>query len=137
LTELVCKHVYDKFGDKAWMFLDEKIVITIDTIRRLIGKPITINTWWDNGRFSQRGLRCNICSIPKGKTIKDELHMSAHCLGIAVDFNIEGLSDGEVHIWIAANKDKLPYNMRIERDTVGWTHLDCYNNGNKLTFFTA
>ena len=137
LTELVCKEVYDKFGDKSWLFLDEKIIITIDTIRRLLNKPITINDWYEGGKFSQRGLRCNICSIPKGKTIKDELYMSAHCLGMAVDFNVEGLTEADIHLWIAVNKDKLPYNMRIENDTIGWVHLDCYNNGNKLTFFNA
>jgi len=134
LTELVCKDVYDKYGDMAWLFLDEKIVITIDTIRRLLNKPITINNWWDGGSYSQRGLRCNICDIPKGKTINDELYMSAHCLGMAVDFDVKGMTADDVRLWIAVNKDKLPYNMRLEKN-VSWTHLDCYNNGSKLTFF--
>ena len=71
----------------------------------------------------------------KEKTLKNQLYLSAHVLGLAVDFNVQGMTDGEVAIWIAYNKDKLPYNMRLERDTVGWTHLDCFNNGNKLTCF--
>ncbi len=134
LNELVCKHVYDKFGDFAWVFLDEKAVITLDTIRRLLGKPITVNTWADGGEFSQRGLRCNICSLVKNKTLANELYMSAHVLGMAMDFDVEGVGADEVRVWIAANKDKLPYNMRLEKG-VSWVHLDCFNNGSKLTFF--
>ena len=134
LNELVCKHVYDKFGDFAWTFLDEKVVITLDTIRRLIGKPITVNTWADGSEFSQRGLRCNICSLVKEKTLANQLYMSAHILGMAMDFDVEGMSADEVRVWIAVNKDKLPYNIRLERGTA-WVHLDVYDNGTKLTFF--
>jgi hypothetical protein len=47
LTELVCKQVYNKYGDKAWLFLDDKAVVTLDWIRRTLNKPITINNWWD------------------------------------------------------------------------------------------
>lgn len=135
LTEFVCKDVYEKYGDMAWLFLDEKIVVTIDQIRRMLNKPITINNWYEGGQFSQRGLRCNTCSLIKEKTLKNQLYLSAHVLGMAVDFNVHGMTDGEVAVWIAYNKDKLPYNMRLERDTVGWTHLDVFDNGNKLTFF--
>lgn len=134
LTELVCEHVYKKFRDTAWMFLDEKIVIQLDTIRRLLNKPITVNTWWDMGSFSQRGLRCNLCSLVKDKTLAGELYMSAHNLGMAVDFDVQGMTADDVRLWIAVNKDKLPYNMRLEK-SVDWVHLDVYNNGNKLTFF--
>ena len=68
LEEFVCKEVFYKYGERSWMFLDEKIIITIDTIRRLIGKPITINNWDSGGEFDERGLRCNICPIVKNKT---------------------------------------------------------------------
>jgi hypothetical protein len=137
LQELVCKEVYFKHGEKAWMFLDEKIIITIDTIRRLINKPITINNWNDGGEFDQRGLRCNLCPIVKNKTFLGELYLSAHVLGCAVDFNVEGITPDDVALWIAFNKDKLPYNLRIEKDTDTWTHLDCYDTGMKLNFFNA
>ncbi len=134
ITELVCPHVYNKFGGLAFLFLDERIVITIDTIRRLINKPITVNTWADGGEFSQRGLRCNLCSLVKDKTLANQLYMSAHVLGMAMDFDVENMTADDTRLWIALNKDKLPYNMRLEKN-VDWVHLDVYNNGNKLTFF--
>lgn len=134
LTELVCPDVYEKYGDMAWLFLDEKIVVTLDSIRRMLNKPITINNWYEGGQFSQRGLRCNTCSLVKEKTLRNQIYLSAHVTGRAIDFSVQDLDSAEVAIWIAYNKAKLPYNLRIERETVGWTHLDSYDNGNKLTF---
>ena len=134
LSEFVCKEVYEKYGEQAYLFLDEKIVIQIDTIRRMLNKPITINNWADGGRFSQRGLRCNTCTLVREKTLKNQIYLSAHVLGLAVDFDVQDMTADEVRLWIAVNKDKLPYNMRLEKNTT-WVHLDCFNNGNKLTFF--
>ena len=34
LSELVCPKVYHKYGDKAWVFLDEKGLWYLDWIRR-------------------------------------------------------------------------------------------------------
>jgi hypothetical protein len=134
LKEFACPDVYNKFGDMAWQFLDDKMVITIDWIRRTLGKPITINNWHNGGEFTQRGLRCIQCSLVKDKCIKGEIYESAHILGKAVDFDVEGMSADDVRIWIALNKDKLPYNIRIERD-VAWCHLDTEDTGSKITFF--
>jgi hypothetical protein len=135
LQELVCKDIYDRFGDRAWQFLDDRAVVTLDWIRRTLGKPVTVNNWYDGGEFDQRGLRCILCPLVKDKCLKGELYASAHIFGRAFDFNVENMDSAEVSIWIAYNKDKLPYNLRIERDTVGWTHIDTLDNGNKLTFF--
>lgn len=138
LEELVCKEVFYKFGDRAWAFLDEKIIITADTIRRLTGKSMTINNWLDGGEFEQRGLRCNLCSLVKNKTFLGDIYLSAHILGRAIDFNIKDMTPQEVTLWVAFNKDKLPYNLRIEKDTDTWTHLDTATTvDNKLIFFNA
>ena len=70
----------------------------------------------------------------KEKTDAGQLYMSAHILGMAMDFDIKDLDADKSRLWIAVNKEKLPYNIRLERN-VGWVHLDVYDNGNKLTFF--
>lgn len=134
LQELVCKHVYDKYGEMAWMFLDDKAVITLDLIRRSLDRSITVNNWADGGKYDERGLRCNLCSIVKNQTEKDKVYMSAHCLGRAFDFTVDGISAGEVRVWIAANKNLLPYNIRLETG-VSWVHMDTYDTGLKIHFF--
>ena len=134
LTELVCPKVYYKFGDKAWLFLDEKAVITIDWIRRTLNKPITVNDWWDEGTFDERGLRCNQCSLVRSKSNKGEVYVSPHISGRAFDFDVQGMTAGEVRVWLAINKNKLPYNIRLENH-INWVHLDTYNTGNKIYIF--
>jgi hypothetical protein len=136
LTELVCPEVYNKYGDMAWQFLDDKLLVTLDWIRRTLNKPITINTWHDGGDQTQSGLRCNLCSIVKDKTTAGELYLSAHMLGKAADFHVQDMDADEVRVWIAVNKANLPYPIRLEKN-VSWVHLDVEDSGVKVGFFTA
>lgn len=136
IEELVCRHVYEKFGDKAWMFIDSRLVETLNLLReKILGVPMIINTWKDGGGYSQRGLRCNRCQLVREKTAP---YLSAHVLGKGVDFNATGMTSDEVRSAIVKAQVLLPYPVRLERD-VSWVHLDVYDsgNGNKVTLFTA
>lgn len=130
IKELVCPHVASKFGETAWMFLSTQLLHTLLILREdIIKRPMTIN---NGSTFTQRGLRCNMCQIVKGKSSP---YLSAHVLGEGVDFSCSDISAEEVRKLIAADKDKLPYNIRLESD-VTWVHVDCYdNNSSKITYF--
>jgi hypothetical protein len=131
LSELICPHVYEKYGAKAWNFLDVRAVITINTFRDRIGKPVFINNWQEHGSFSQRGLRCPMCQIVKDYIAKDILYMSAHTLGKGFDFEVQGLLAEEVRQWIIKNQNWWPYPIRLERG-VNWVHLDMFGNDKGL-----
>ena len=135
LDELVCQHVFDKYGFTAWEFFDPRFLITIDTLRERIGRPIFLNDWQVHGVQSQSGLRCPFCSIVKDKTDKGELYMSAHCFGQAGDFTIQGMLAEESRKWIIDNQKWWPYPIRLE-DKVNWIHLDVRNYTDKkvITF---
>lgn len=136
LQELVCPDVYQKYGVFAWNFFDPRLLLTLDRIRTKINKRIFVNTWVDGGNLTQRGLRCLLCPIVKGKY--NTMYESAHLLGMGVDFDVEGLLAEEVRLWIAANKNIWPYPIRLERD-VDWVHLDLFDmdNGQKVYLFKA
>ena len=136
IKELVCKHVYSQFKEQSWQFLDPKLLETIFAIRKNLNKPMIINTWSSGGKFSQRGLRCNICDLVKSKTLSNRLYLSAHMQGTAVDFDVQGMSAEEVRKWIERNKVLLPYPIRLE-EGVNWVHLDMRNDGSKgrVTYF--
>lgn len=134
ISELVCPHVHNKYGDSAWMYLSEDAVVTIDFIRRTLGKAITVNNYMDGGSFTQRGLRCNLCDLVQEKSQHNILYLSAHIFGKAFDFDTADMTADEMRVWLALNKSKLPYNIRLEQG-VSWCHLDTLDNGNKLTFF--
>lgn len=126
IEELVCPHVYAKFGEKAEMFIDERLIETLDTIKeKILGGAITVNNWKQGGEFSQRGLRCNCCQIVKEKT---EPYLSAHMLGKAVDFDVKGMSAEQARQAIIKAQVLLPYPIRMESG-ISWVHLDVYDGG--------
>lgn len=124
IKELVCPHCYNTFNDKSWQFLSTEILSVLYTLRYEIFKcPIVINTWAMKGTLSQRGLRCNRCSLVKDKK---KVYLSAHQLGKALDFNVEGYTTEEVYQKIKDNVDKFKYPIRIEINSTTWCHIDCY-----------
>lgn len=133
LKELVCPHCVKTYGDKAWQFLSTELLSTIYVLRNeVIKKPMIVN----NGTtFTQRGLRCNICELVKGKTTP---YMSAHTLGKAIDFHVNGMEAEEVRQLIKDNIDKFEYPIRLE-EGVSWIHIDCYtlDSDKELVTFTA
>lgn len=137
LPEICCPHVYNKYGEFAWNFFDPRAIILINTFRDRIGKAIFVNDWEIHGNFSQRGLRCLKCEIVQDKIISNENYMSAHCLGKAFDFDVQGLMAGEVREWLIKNKNWWPYNFRLE-DGVSWIHCDLFNDTNdKIKLFSV
>lgn len=133
LKELVCPHVLNQYGDKAWQFLSTELLSTINVLRnKVINRPMIIN----NGTtFTQRGLRCNICELVKSKT---KPYMSAHCLGKAIDFHCTDITPEECRQLIKKNINEFEYPIRLE-EGVNWVHVDCYtlDSDIKLTTFTA
>lgn len=132
IKELVCNHIYSRFGSQAWMFLSTQLLHTLLVLRTEIVKlPMVVNT----STLKQRGMRCNMCNIVKSKTSP---YISAHVTGNGVDFTCASKTAEEIRQLIKSNQDKLPYNIRLE-EGVTWVHIDVYdsNSSNKITTFTA
>lgn len=123
VKEVVCPHVYAKWGDKAIRFIRPELRATLDVIRNKILKcPITIN----NKTYTQRGLRCNCCQLVADKTKAGKVYLSAHNLGAGVDFSCSKYTVQEVHELIKKNANLLPYKIRLESpiDSPSWSHVD-------------
>ena len=124
IRELVCPHCYKQFGEKAWQFISTQLLSTLYVLRYEIFKqPIIINNWHRSGKYDERGLRCNMCNLVK---TKKEVYLSAHILGEAIDFNVSNLTSEEVFNTIKNNVNKFEYPIRLEKGTIGWNHVDCY-----------
>jgi len=133
IQELVCPHVFAKYGEISWMFLSTLYLHTLLVLRTKILKvPLVCNTT----TLTQRGLRCNLCDIVKEKTDDDILYLSAHHLGIGGDLSSPEMTAEEMRRKIEENSDLLPYPVRIEKG-VNWLHIDCYDmgSGQKITYF--
>jgi len=106
--ELVCPHVFKKWGDRSLMFADPRLLKWLEWFRAEINKPVTVNTYHYKGKYSQRGYRCNLCSLVKDKTTANVMYLSAHTRFQAVDFTVAGMSDEEVRQWIYSRRHEMP-----------------------------
>lgn len=136
VQELVCPHVYNKWGnnpDFIWNFFDPRLLKTLDYLRKKLNKPITVNNWKIGGNFSQRGLRCNVCDLVRSKTNKSQLYLSSHILGRACDFDVKRMTAQEVRNWIISHSSELPYPLSLE-DKVSWVHIDMREQNNQKVY---
>ena len=123
ISELVCDHTFNKYGERAWKFLDTDYLHALLIIRRDI---IKLPMWCNSKTAHQRGLRCNQCQIVK--TAKG-VYLSAHLLGKAGDFTITGMTASAAREKIKANASLLPCKVRLEKwdangKEISWVHID-------------
>lgn len=123
VEELVPKHIFQKRGDKALELIDDRVLITIDTLRELLGKPITINNWVWGGDRNWSGLRT--AGFYKNLQAYED-SLSQHKYGRAVDMLVKDMNAADVRKFIYDNKDKFPYVTFVEVD-ISWVHIDCRN----------
>jgi hypothetical protein len=117
VDELVCPHTFAKWGQASWQFLDTDYLHALLVVRRdILKKPM----WCNGSGKTERGLRCNRCSIVRGKS---GAYLSAHVLGKAGDFTVTGMTAEQARQAIKRNASLLPCNIRIEKG-VSWLHLD-------------
>lgn len=130
VKEVVCPHMYEKYGDNAIRFVDPMLIQVLDVIRNKILKcPITIN----NGTWKQRGFRCNICQLVADKTKAGKMYLSGHNLGKAIDFSCKTYTVQQVHDLIKKNANLLPCKIRLEspENAPTWNHVDLMTYGQK------
>lgn len=129
VKEVVCPHMYSKYGDRAIRFIDKDLIAVLDIVRNKILKcPIIIN---NGGSYTQRGFRCNICPLVAEKTKAGKMYLSGHNMGKAVDFSCNKYSVVQIHKMIKDNADLLPCKIRLESplDASSWIHIDVMNYG--------
>lgn len=128
VKELVSIHVYKRFQEESWQFLTTDLLYTLLVIRKSLNRSITVNDWAFGGQMEQRGLRDNLTPIFKSKFKKNRLYLSGHVLGMAIDFDVKGMTATEVRKWLVDNREILPTKIRLERNLNGkeisWVHLD-------------
>lgn len=124
--ELVSQETYEKWGEKALMFLDDRALMTLDALREKFG-PITVNNWFWDGPRQWSGLRTE--SSPYGS------QYSQHRFGRAFDCVFSNVDDEHVRQYILANPDEFPYINSIELGTPGWLHFDVRNCKRIKTYY--
>lgn len=120
--------VHTRFGDAGLMFVDNRMLWTMDAIREYFAphSPVNVNTWCFGGNLVGRGFRMPDYGVPNGRG-----WLSQHKLGRGIDFNIDGIPSDEVfqEITTHPNEPAFGFITRIEHPdlTPTWTHIDNAN----------
>ena len=123
--------ILSKEEQAGWNRLDEKLLITLDVIREIIGKPLICNTWFQDGNRRNSGFRSFGCKIGAQKSMHKE--------GKAADLICRDYTAEQIRQMIIKNQDKLPFPIRMEAD-VTWLHIDVKDmdyKGKKIYLFKA
>lgn len=114
--ELVPPDIFNTYGeDYSLMFLDPRLLKTIDQIRKHFNESMHINNWYWSGRNTQRGFRRPYSSVGA--------ELSQHKFGRAADFDIAGMEAEDVRKEII-NKQHLFPEITTMEDDVSWVHID-------------
>lgn len=137
IQELVCPHVYEKYGDKSWEFFNEEFLKELDIVREVLGVPITINNWNIEGQYKESGNRCQFCSIVAKRIANKELNMSMHNLYQAFDLKPKGLEIKKAVEMIMDNVHRFKVIKRIENPdyTSTWLHIDTKGHHKGIRIF--
>ncbi|RKZ70564.1 MAG: hypothetical protein DRQ44_00210 [Gammaproteobacteria bacterium] len=127
IHELVPPHVFHKRGEKAWELLDERLLITLDSLRSRYGSMTVNNYYWGKDR-EWSGLRTS-----------DSPYYSAfsqHSFGRAADCLFTGKSAEEVRQDILANPQDDDFKLIGSLELgVSWLHFDVRNCDRIKTYY--
>jgi len=129
IHEFVPKHIFDKFGEKAWRFINPKLIKTFDTIKeRFPNGSVTINNYYWGGNRHWSGLRT--------PTSPHYSETSIHSLGGAGDAVFSDYTAEEVRQDIIDNPEVYPYVKGIEME-ISWLHVDVRNEDEISLFYPS
>ena len=120
--ELVPPAIYDKFGERSFMFLDDRLLKLCDALREEFGSATINNYKWGGDRVAS-GLRS-----------PDSPHYSPtsqHSFGRAVDILFKEFDSEHVRNSIKKHSNFWCDDMGVDsitlEDGVSWLHIDIRN----------
>jgi len=126
IHELVPKKMYSKYGNKAWRYVDVRLIETIDILKEHFNLgTMTINNYFWGGNREWSGIR-----TPDSPNYS---YGSQHSYANAFDIVFSDYSAEEVRNYIIENKNVFKYVKGMELD-VSWVHLDCRNEDEMVLF---
>ena len=126
LDEFVCPEIYSARGGQSAQMIDMRIIMAAQYLREQLGKPITINNWWNGGQYHESGLR--------EFNTRTGAKWSQHKFGRAIDVKVAGMTPREFYAAVMSHENYLIENQLVTTieniaSTPTWVHLDCRYTG--------
>jgi hypothetical protein len=129
IYELVDEDTFLEYGERSWQFLDDRLLKTIDWVRRRVG-PLVVNTKVSKGRGIRnwsgfRNPNC-YCYSPT----------SQHSAGRAIDAVSHGATAQRIREMVLEEwpVNGHPWSVTMESG-VSWFHIDVRQNKHLVNFF--
>ena len=123
--ELVPKKMYEKYGEKAWRYVDARLIDTIDKLKEHFSEgTMTINNYYWGGDREWSGIR-----TPDSPYYNVG---SQHSYGNAVDIVWSSYSVKEVRDYVLGNLGVFDKVRGIE--IASWLHVDVRNSEELVIF---
>lgn len=124
IHELVPPHVFEQRGEKAWELLDDRMILSIDALKkRFPNGTMTINNYYWGGNRKWSGLR-TAGFYPSVE--RYDASYSQHKYGRAFDCVFSDYDINEVREYVKSHPEEFPYLTGIE-EGVSWFHGDTRN----------
>ena len=128
IHELVPRKMYEKYGEKAWRYVDVRLIETIDKLKEHFNLgTMTINNYYWGGNREWSGIR-----TPDSPNYS---YGSQHSYANAFDIVFSHYSAEEVRNYILENLDEFEYIKGMELE-VSWLHIDVRNE-DKIVLFKS
>lgn len=119
--EVLPPEIFKAFGARAiYSFMDIRVLVVADQLRRFFGVPLLANDWHRKGKLRYRGYR------PDSYYASPESSQSQHRFGRALDCDLKGITAAEVRDVVMNHQAQFPFIKRLE-DGVPWVHFDVLN----------
>jgi len=128
IHELVPRKMYEEYGEKAWRYVDVRLIESIDKLKEHFNLgTMTINNYFWNGDREWSGIR-----TPDSPEYK---YGSQHSYANAFDIAFSHYTAEEVRNYIINNPHEFPHIKGMELG-VSWLHIDVRNE-DEIVLFSA
>ncbi len=127
IHELVPRKMYNQYGEKAWRYVDVRLIETIDKLKEIFNQgTMTINNYGFGGNREWSGIR-----TPDSKWYS---YGSQHSFANAFDIVFSAYEADVVRQYIIDNPEEFPHIKGIEMG-ISWVHIDVRNEDEVQLFY--
>ena len=127
IHELIPPHLFEKFRERGWRFLDERLCKTLDDLRGMFGH-MTVNDYYWGGKREWSGFR-----TPDSPYYSVG---SGHSIGASADCLFRGHSADEVRRKIFESPDLKEFRYITELELgISWFHFSVRNSKRITTYY--
>lgn len=137
IYELVSQYMYERWGERCWSLLDERMLRGLQVYRDQFG-PLVVNDWYWGGDYEQRGLRTFDFWLVDEEPVEYALEMyaasrSQHKYGRAVDFHSKAYTAEEMREWTYTTPRTVYFTGIEDFNGMSWFHGDIRNQAPNTT----